>query len=97
MNTDPFMHVYFIGWGELKPGSLVKIGVSKYPQRRLKNLQTAVPFPLRVFNTYFTEHPHEAFEVENFLKKSFKDQQVLGEWFQVNDALMRVINGEKIY
>lgn len=66
--------VYVMGSTEL--GSVVKIGWSGAPEKRLKALQTGSPYLL----TVRARHPGPI-ALETFLKDEFANMQMRGEWF----------------
>lgn len=55
-----------------------KIGVSKRPQRRLREEQTASPGTLVIEATWLSAH---AFKLEKLLHANFKEHHARGEWF----------------
>lgn len=68
-----------------------KIGKSKNPERRLKQLcQTALWHDVK-FELIATINA----DVENFLHSLFKQERIHGEWFALRDCFIRAIrNGE---
>ncbi|MFE0472386.1 GIY-YIG nuclease family protein [Streptomyces sp. NPDC058947] len=70
--------VYVMGADEL--GSQVKIGWSDAPERRLRQLQTGLPYALTVRD----KHPGPR-ALETFLKAEFADLRIRGEWFNFGD------------
>lgn len=81
------MSVYFIAPGEI---SLVKIGYTAGADasRRLKALQTAWPFKLRVRLLI----PEGAIELERRLHATFADLRIEGEWFASRGKLDALLN-----
>ena len=72
--------VYFIGnreWG------LVKIGYSKKPELRLKQVQTMAPFPVEILKI---ENGNK--ENENKYHLKFSSLNSYGEWFLIKSELM---------
>jgi hypothetical protein len=59
----------------------IKIGVSRKPHRRLKQLQTGNHIPLKMLGTIQVGN---AFEVESIIHKVFSKSRVHGEWFNIN-------------
>ena len=57
----------------------VKIGVSKDPHKRLKELQTGNPLPLKLILTM-----PGSFDTEKALHDYFKSARVEGEWFRLS-------------
>lgn len=75
--------VYLIG----SPDSpLVKIGWSDNPKRRLRNLQSGSPVPLRLLAVYEGGH-----YVEAELHRRFADKRVHGEWFDLGPDPVAVV------
>src|SRR4030095_8354945 len=73
--------VYVIG---MKETSWVKIGyTSGHAQRRLKDLQTGIPYQLVVLKTYPCERPRRV-EREMHLLLKIKKVSRQGEWFDVD-------------
>lgn len=67
------LRVYFI---ECVGHSLVKIGVSDAPRRRVDDLQTGSPFELRLIHAI----PGDM-KLERLLHYAFRGQHFRGEWF----------------
>lgn len=61
---------------------LVKIGVAQDPVVRVKNLQVAHPYPLRLIGTVPT-----TVALERFIHRQFKNDCVRGEWFGLSRRL----------
>ncbi|WP_443052756.1 GIY-YIG nuclease family protein [Streptomyces sp. NBC_00299] len=60
----------------------VKIGKTGNVEKRLRQLQTASPFPLRVWWSRETADP----DLEAKLHRHFADKRMSGEWFQFDEA-----------
>lgn len=75
------MHVYFIE-AICKP-SMVKIGISSDVGRRIKQLQTSMPFELRLIGCKQFSSRIEALKNEAKLHKKLKNKQRQGEWFRL--------------
>lgn len=75
-STDPRREqVYLIG----SPDSpVVKIGCSTDPKRRLRNLQSGSPAPLRLLATF-----EGGYVAEKELHRRFAGRRVHGEWFDL--------------
>lgn len=58
-----------------------KIGYSKHPEKRVKQLNTGNSTCLTLLKTYTTRHDSK---IESFLKSYFKLQQIRGEWFDLS-------------
>lgn len=72
--------VYFIGSREF---GFVKIGYSKNPKQRLKQIQTSVPFPVEILKA---ENGNKETETRYHLR--FQKHNTYGEWFQIKEMLM---------
>lgn len=69
-----------------------KIGRAEDPEKRLKELQTGSPFPLRVINVIDTCWDKRA---ERDLHNTFGEYRVCGEWFDLpEDAVNYLTNCE---
>lgn len=66
----------------LKCGDHYKIGQSKKPRKRLKQLRTGSPLPIRVIHTLRTSYYRE---IERDLHRRFADKRAEGEWFLLAD------------
>jgi hypothetical protein len=80
-------YVYFIG---PKNGTPLKIGYSRNPWARVKELQTAATEQMFVVATIKTTEPSEI-----DVHKLFKEERVNGEWFERSAVLDRIINDIK--
>lgn len=58
-----------------------KIGVSKNPDKRLKQLQTGNPSELHLLNVYESKI---AFKIEKVLHNTFNINKEHGEWFNLS-------------
>jgi hypothetical protein len=58
-----------------------KIGVSKNPQRRIKELQTGNSSPLKLVETYQSEY---ADKIERTLQRRYSHLNKEGEWFDMS-------------
>ena len=74
MSRTPGSFVYFIQCGKAGP---IKIGHSRYPQRRLAQLQTAHSEPLRLLHV----EPGDRVDEEG-IHAWFAHARVRGEWFR---------------
>ncbi len=82
--------IYFIQAGENGP---IKIGRADNPQERLKQLQTANPYELKMLwveNTLDTLGQSEA-EYELELHQLFKLLKIRGEWFKPGEDILNYI------
>lgn len=69
----------------------VKIGFSKHPEKRLRELQTGVPTPLTLHHVQAFEAPRAKL-IEKMLHKTLRIQRQKGEWFKlsVEEAILEV-------
>lgn len=74
----PGKHIYIIQLGDT---DIYKIGFSKDPDKRIKQLQSKCPIPLKIIYTNFG-HDYEF--VEKYLHYQYREQRVKGEWFQLS-------------
>jgi len=58
-----------------------KIGYSKHPQKRIKQLNTGTSSELSIFKTFETKYDSK---IEAYLKYFFKYQNIKGEWFDLS-------------
>lgn len=70
--------------------NICKIGVSKNPSKRLKQIQTGCPFKVSILA--YVEHLGRDSEKE--MHKRYKGDRMQGEWFRINDEIRSII-GEK--
>ncbi len=69
--------VYFIQAGEY---GRIKIGVSKQLGKRVRTLQLACPYPLKVVG-HQPDYPEDIWRAEEELHRQFESIRVCGEWF----------------
>lgn len=91
---------YRIERGEYKPkkgfvyfvindkNKICKIGFSLDPQKRLKQIQTGCPYPLRLYRQI-----EGTYELEKQLHKKFQQYKTNGEWFYIKDRLFEYLKG----
>lgn len=60
---------------------IYKIGVSKNPNKRLKEIQTGNPAPVEIVQLYETEM---AYKVEKALHNRYSHFNTHGEWFELS-------------
>jgi hypothetical protein len=68
---------------------LIKIGVSKNPYRRIRQLQTGNDSILRLLGIIKVE---DAFSVERLLHTRYAKDRVSGEWFSVSESEIRILS-----
>lgn len=83
------MKVYFIGCK-----NRIKIGVSRNPKSRLKSLQTANPYKLRLLYEVECKSRDHAYGVEYQLHGRYFSKKARGEWFD-NLPLSEAIQAAK--
>ena len=71
-------YIYLI---KCETDSQYKIGVSKSPQRRLKQIQTGNPSKVSLITTYQSEI---AYKIEKVLQRRFSHLKKEGEWFDLS-------------
>ncbi|MGZ7068048.1 MAG: GIY-YIG nuclease family protein [Methanobacterium sp.] len=84
----PEGYVYFIG---SKENNVVKIGYSLNPKKRLQQLQTSIPYKLKLYGVI-----PGIIDKEIELQKLFAKYNINNEWFEFNDEIMVVINAINI-
>jgi hypothetical protein len=81
-------HVYVIC---LKHGdrvsSPVKVGVSAYPKKRLKTLQTACPYPLFLAAVFTCPVAGMGVSVEREFHRQHAKKKTAGEWFDIEPVV----------
>lgn len=84
-------YVYLIG--EENEENKYKIGSTKCKDinNRLKQLQTGNSNPLYIKAYYETSKP---FRLESMLHNKFKEYNVIGEWFELNDENVKKFKEE---
>ena len=58
-----------------------KIGFSNNPEKRFKNIETSIPFNLKMV---FWMRDEEASRIESHLRYKFSSYRIKGEWFNFN-------------
>ena len=77
------MYVYFIiALGKPKR---IKIGKSRDPEKRLKELQTGCPYKLKLDGTIKCNSDKHALEIEKAAHDFFSYKHARGEWFKCTD------------
>jgi DNA-binding XRE family transcriptional regulator len=80
----------------MEGSSLVKVGKAKDPEQRLRDLQTGIPYRLKLLKVYPCE---QVGIVEKRVHKTLAQQQHSGEWFDtdleaVEEAFQQAISQE---
>lgn len=72
----------------------IKIGISKDPEKRLKQLQTGYPTKLKILFTeeFYCKRNH-LLKIESLIHKKVKDiaTRVNGEWFEISQDKLQEI------
>lgn len=82
-------YVYFVQAGDIGP---VKIGVASNPKKRLAQMQTSCPVPLRLLFFEDMRRRERAFEVEAILHHALAASRQHGEWFRFDSDVRWAIN-----
>lgn len=78
------MAVYFI---REQPEEYIKVGVSRNPPTRVRNLQTGNPRPLELLGWIQTDGDQD-FQLAGMLHSRFEQFRVSGEWFEINTGVV---------
>jgi hypothetical protein len=79
--------VYLIGF-KLSGVYLIKIGVSRNIERRIKELSTAVPFKIQYYISI--RDTLDAYNVEAYLHKQLKVYNINSEWFRFTYSIKEI-------
>jgi hypothetical protein len=71
-------HIYLI---QSQEDGYYKIGVSKHPKKRVKQLQTGNSSELKLIDSYESEHAHK---IERSLQRRYSYLKKEGEWFDLS-------------
>lgn len=71
----------------------IKIGVSSYPEKRIKDLQTGNPYEIKLLLAINSD---DAYQLENQFHKYFKNINSGGEWFEINEDVKNFVKYLKI-
>lgn len=85
------MSVYFI---QNKLTKKIKIGLSKDPYKRMRELQNACGDPLDII--LFVNTGGEDKLIEQNLHERFSDSRSIGEWFEPSNEIMSFIEGYRL-
>lgn len=75
-------YIYIIGSSETP--AVCKIGLAKDPAKRLSQLQTGHPMPLKIWHTFHCQSREMALHREQKAHKLFSQHRMSGEWFGVS-------------
>jgi len=89
----PVCYVYLIECKSVKPYP-IKIGVATCPEKRIAELQTGCPYPLRLVSSIPFDSRGLAYEFESFSHSYFNYCRLSGEWFdsrklKINKAMQK--------
>ena len=73
----------------IRSGGRVKIGSSANAKARIKQIQTSCPFEIEVINTATSLYANN---VEIALHWALKEHRCVGEWFELDDATVSLLN-----
>lgn len=79
------MFVYFIESTNKWKSKYIKIGSSKNPEGRLKDLQTGSPLKIRLIGKIKCKNEFHAKQIEKLAHNIFYKQRRHGEWFNLKD------------
>lgn len=90
--NDSDWYLYILRAKENRNGkkSIIKIGMSNNPKKRIANLQTACPYELEIITAIKCLDREHCLNVERVAHKLYRKNRMRGEWFLV-DA--KQING----
>lgn len=76
-------HIYFFGSRSL---GWYKLGVAFNPDRRMRDLQAALPFEVEMIISRKLNYAEgcQAFRIEDELQRKFSAFRARGEWFQIH-------------
>jgi hypothetical protein len=77
----------------MKCGDMLKIGVSKNPEKRLKTFQTSNS---KTITLEWYRSRNDAFKLEKYLHRSFSEYKVRGEWFDGTKLSISRIQSESM-
>lgn len=72
--------VYFV-----TDGQYIKIGVAASLPNRIKQLQTGNPRRIKAIYVIKADTQRDSLRIENELHKAFKNNHILGEWFELEE------------
>lgn len=86
------MYVYLIQSG-IRKSDPVKVGMSKHPEKRIKQLQTGNPKDLRILLIIKCESSSKAFLVEKSLHSILASTNIKNEWYSVSKSrILKALN-----
>ena len=93
--TNPQDKVKYIYLIQSQEEGYYKIGVSKHPNKRIKELQTGNSSKLKLIESYKSDFAHQ---IERALQRRFSYMRKEGEWFEmsINEEVNFIINCKQI-
>jgi len=90
--TNNYTYVYFITTIN-KGNTPIKIGVSKKPEIRIKELQTGNPHKLKIIKLVTCLNGDSAYVLESCLHSMSKsrNKKLMGEWFKIYEPINELI------
>jgi hypothetical protein len=76
-------YVYLIAGQQIGNKTEIKIGSSKDPHNRLKQIQTGYPYRLKLIHT-ITCYKRKPYYVEKRIQSWFWQHHLKGEWYQLS-------------
>lgn len=80
---NPDGYIYFIF-----SNGLVKIGVSKKPERRFQDINNALPYPSKLIGTFWFKN---VYEIEEWVHEGLFEYNFRKEWFKMDFAHIKII------
>ena len=69
----------------IRSANLVKIGISNDVEKRMKGLYGNSPTPMELVDAFGPFSDKDAYKIERYMHKLYKDKNDHGEWFRIND------------
>jgi hypothetical protein len=66
----------------------IKIGVSKHPEQRIRDLQIGNPFRITLLLKVKYDN---SFQIEQTLHKYFNNKNETGEWFSIDETVKNLV------
>lgn len=83
--NNPNGYIYFI---KLSGHDLYKIGVSNKPERRLKDIDSYLPFDMEILSIH---RLNNVYEIEEHFSKTFAGAKVRREWYSLDKETAKEI------
>lgn len=80
-STNPQDKVKYVYLIQSQEDGYYKIGVSKHPQKRIKQLNTGNSSELKLIESYESDFAHQ---IERALQRRFSYMKKEGEWFELS-------------